>query len=207
MFDLTAFISLATINLLALISPGPDFAIVVKNSLRYSRKNALLTALGVTLGDLIYVTCSVLGLGLIIQENDWVLSILKYLGAGYLLYIGFKNIRAQKTQKTDVYHHFKTEISSLKAIRSGFYTTLLNPKCFLYFISIFSVFMTPETTVPVKILYIILIVGQALLWFSFVAFCLSHERAKEKFNLVGYLIDRITGALFIIFGLKLILFP
>lgn len=206
MLDITSLLSLATINMLALISPGPDFAIIVRNSILYSRKIAFLTALGIALGNLIHVSYSVLGLGIIIQENNWILLILKYLGASYLIFIGFKNIKAKKKKDTKSYDRPNIEISSLSAIRSGLYTTILNPKCLLYFISIFSVFITPKTTTIITLLCIVIIFVEALLWFSLVAFCLSNKHAKEKFNSIGYLIDRFTGSIFIIFGLKLMLF-
>src|SRR5437899_1153547 len=91
-----ALIALAGLNLIALISPGPDFAVVVRNSLIYSRRTGLLTALGIALGIFVHVSYIAFGLGVIIQENEWLYQSMKWLGGGYLLYIRIKGLRANK---------------------------------------------------------------------------------------------------------------
>src|SRR3990167_6518234 len=113
---LPSILSLAGLNMIALISPGPDFAVVLRNSLIYSRKTALLTALGIALGLLVHVTYTLFGLGVIIRESTWLFFGVKYLGAGYLLYIGYKGLRAKKTAiGSDTVQHVRN-ISVLSAV-------------------------------------------------------------------------------------------
>ncbi|MCX7352786.1 MAG: LysE family transporter [Proteobacteria bacterium] len=82
------------------MSPGPDFAVVVRNSLIYSRKTAVLTAVGVSLGILVHLTYILLGLGVVIAKTAWLFCAFKYLGTAYLMYIGIKGLLAKK-QTTD----------------------------------------------------------------------------------------------------------
>lgn len=198
-----SLLSLAGLNMIALISPGPDFAVVVRNSLIYSRKVALLTALGIALGIFVHVTYTLFGLGVIIRESAWLFLSVKYLGAGYLLYIGYKGLRAKKTAIGSDAVQPVRDISAFSAVGSGFLTNALNPKCMLFFISLFSMVISPHTPVSILSLYGIIIFVETLIWFSFVAFCLSGKRTREKFNAVGHWIERVTGGVLMGLGLKL----
>ena len=143
---LATLLSLAGLNMIALISPGPDFAVIVRNSLIYSRKTALLTALGIALGCSFHITYSILGVGLIIKENEWLFQGVKYLGAGYLLYIGVKGLRAGKKAIGLKNEPHRQDISAFAAVQSGFLlTNALNPKCMLFFISLFSIAISDDT--------------------------------------------------------------
>ncbi len=200
---LPSLFSVAGLVMISLISPGPDFAIVVKNSLVYSRKTALLTAFGIALGILVHVTYTLLGLGLVIAKTPWLLFSVKCLGAGYLLYIGFKGLRAKKAAASLGNVHHKEDISSLSAIRSGFLTNTLNPKCMLFFVSLFSVIIDPNTPFAILLIYGFIIFMETLSWFGFVAFCLSGKRTREKFNAVGHWIERVTGGILMALGVRL----
>lgn len=200
---LPSILSLSGLAMISLISPGPDFAVVVKNSLVYSRKTALLTAFGITLGQLVHVTYILLGLGFVIAETPWLLFSIKCLGAGYLLYIGFKGLRAKKMASILGSPHHKHDISPLSAIRSGFLTNALNPKCMLFFVSLFSVVIDPNVPFVIMLIYGAIIFVETLAWFGFVAFCLSGKRTREKFNAVGHWIERITGGVLMALGVRL----
>lgn len=202
---LPTLLTLAALNMIALISPGPDFAVVVKNSLLYSRKTALLTALGIAFGTFVHLTYIVLGLGVIVQENEWLFLFLKWVGASYLLYIGFKGLKAKKASVNEQSIPQKRDISSLLALRSGFLTNALNPKCMLFFVSLFSVIISPQTPIAVIFSGGIIIYLETILWFGFVAFCLSGESTREKFNAMGHWIERLTGGALVSLGAKLLL--
>lgn len=200
---LPSTLSLSGLMMLSLISPGPDFAVVVRNSLVYSRRSALLTALGIALGILVHVAYTLFGLGMIIRESAWLFLIVKYMGAGYLLYIGFKGLKAKKTAPGLGQVEHIRDISALSAVGSGFLTNALNPKCMLFFISLFSMVIAPHTPISILSLYGLIIFIETLIWFSFVAFCLSGKRTREKFNAVGHWIERVTGGVLMGLGAKL----
>lgn len=197
---LPSIFGVAGLVMASLISPGPDFAMVVKNSLVYSRKIALLTALGIALGILVHVTYIVLGIGFVIAETPWLLFSIKCVGASYLLYIGFKGLKAKKMTSTLGNRHHKHDISSFSALRLGFLTNALNPKCMLFFVSLFSVVIDPNVPFAITLIYGMIIFIETLAWFSFVAFCLSGKKTREPFNAVSHWIERITGVILMILG-------
>ena len=186
---------------IALISPGPDFVIVVRNSLLYSHRTAVFTAFGVALSNLFHISYTLLGLELIANY----IVIVQYLGAGYLIYIGIKGLLSKKTDVSSVQLQDNTlnEISIFKAVQMGFLNGVLNPKAMLFFISLFSVVINPETPKIQLFLYAALIFIEGFMWFSVVAFCFSRKRVRVKFTSVSYWIDRVTGGILVFLGLKL----
>ena len=91
---LPQIVVLALIHLLFAISPGPDFAIVTRNTLLYSRKIGICTAFGIALGILIHTIYAIAGIALLISQSPVVFSLIKYAGAAYIAYIGYRSIRA-----------------------------------------------------------------------------------------------------------------
>ena len=201
---LPSILSLGGLMMISLISPGPDFAVVVRNSLIYSRKTALLTALGIALGILVHVSYTLFGLGVIIRESAWLFLAVKYLGAGYLLYIGYKGLRAKKTAFGGDKMEQACDISGFSALWSGFLTNALNPKCMLFFVSLFSIVIAPHTPLFIMLIYGLVIFVETLVWFSFVAFCLSGKQTREKFKTVGHWVERVTGGVLMGLGARLL---
>lgn len=202
---LSPCLSILTLITLALLSPGPDFAVVVKNSMANSKKYALYTALGVSLGIFFHLICISLGFGLLIVNNHELLLLLQYLGAAYLIYLGFKALQASRPSGTIRLIPNSEDSKFSSAIFSGLLTSTLNPKTLLLFSSIFSVFVSPEF--PQSILFIcdILIFFIAFIWFGFIAMCLSSSLLRNKFIAMSYWLQRVTGAFLVLLGLRLIL--
>lgn len=98
---LLPFVTIGIISLLAAMSPGPDFAVVTKNSLFGSRTTGLYTAVGVGLGIFLHVGYSLVGIGLVISQSIFIFSIIKYVGAAYLLYLGYQLLKVKKERMSD----------------------------------------------------------------------------------------------------------
>src|SRR4051794_38296050 len=113
-------IAVATITILAVISPGADFAMVTRNSLVISRRAGILTALGIGAGVLVHVTYSLLGVGLLISQSILLLNILKLIGAVYLLWLGITMLRA-KPEGEEVDRQIR-QMSDWQALKVGFFT-------------------------------------------------------------------------------------
>ncbi len=201
---LPSIAALTVIQLLGLMSPGPNFAVVVRNSLIYTRKTAVLTAIGVSLGIFVHLTYILLGLGVMIAKTAWLLSAFKYLGAAYLMYIGIKGLLAKKqTTQYDGAPAFQ-EISAFKAISAGFLTNAMNPKAMFFFISLISAFVTPNEPTLIVVVCGAIIFLSTLMWFLIVAMCFSNKRLSLFFKNFQYLIERITGAFLILLGIKIL---
>ncbi|WP_371921247.1 LysE family translocator, partial [Pseudomonas sp. HMWF006] len=142
----TEFLTVALIHLLAVASPGPDFAVVVRESVTHGRRAGTWTALGVGTAIFLHVGYSLLGIGLIVSQSIMLFNALKWAAAAYLLYIGFKALRAQPAKTvTDDLHKEAGVRTARGAFTSGFVTNGLNPKATLFFLSLFTVVINPHT--------------------------------------------------------------
>src|ERR1051326_125459 len=127
MLYLTEFLTVALVHLLAVMSPGPDFVMISRNSLIYSRTVGIYSAIGLGLGILVHVTYSLVGIGFIISRSVVIFSLLKFLGAGYLVYIGYKCLTAKPLVHTETTQQQPRTMGNFAAIRMGFLTNVMNP--------------------------------------------------------------------------------
>lgn len=131
--------TILAIHIFAWLTPGPLFVLIVGNSLIYSRKSGIWTAVGIVAGNFVHITYSVVGITLITSTSDIVLNVVKFLGVGYLAYLGIKTIlvrtESQKANSTPDEHKY---ISPFDAAKTGFLTNILSPKASLFFASIFA---------------------------------------------------------------------
>jgi len=201
---LTQFLTVAFIHLLAVASPGPDFAIVVRQSITHGRATALWTSLGIGTGILIHVSYSLLGLGLIISRSIVLFSIMKTLCALYLIYLGVSALKSRPMQEQDASEEVGRHQlpSPLAAYRTGFFTNGLNPKATLFFLSLFTVIIDPATPLVIQAGYGLYMALATALWFSCLSFFFSHERVRRVFYRIGHWFDRITGLVLIGLGLQ-----
>ncbi len=197
------FFAITLIILLAAISPGPDFAIVVRNTLAYSRKAGLMTALGVTMGILIHCTYCILGLGLVISRSLLAFTVIKYIGALYLIYLGIKGLLSKKPSHLKQTHHHLHGIALSQAFRQGFFTNLLNPKGIMFLLAFFTLILDPKTPILSQIAYSFTVGVIHLGWFSLLSILLSHPYLKASLNKFQYVINKVFGALLIGFGLRI----
>jgi len=201
---LPSILALTGIQMVGLISPGPDFAVVVRNSLVYSRKTGILTAIGVASGILVHLAYILLGLGILISKTVWLFQLFKYSGAGYLIYIGIKGLQVKKNSLNYGDTRSRKDILPLAAFRVGFLTNALNAKCMLFFLSILSAFLTPNEPGIIIFIYGAIIFSTTFIWFCLVAVCFSHERLRLLFNNIHHWIERVTGGLLILLGTRML---
>lgn len=205
---LPQFIGLATIAILGAMSPGADFVLVTRNSLVHSRKIGIFTAVGIGLGVLVHVFYTLAGIGLIISKSILLFNLIKYAGAIYLIYLGFKSIKAkphfQENETEEENKSLKT-ISPTKAMFSGIATNALNPKVTLFFLSLFMQFISAGTPFGIQVflgLEVALVIGS---WFVIVAMLFSNDALKNKIKRFGHWLERLTGAALILLGIKVAL--
>jgi threonine/homoserine/homoserine lactone efflux protein len=160
------------------------------------------TALGLALGIAVHVTYSLLGIALIISKSIVIFSTIKYLGAGYLIYIGIKSLGAKPANVLENQIITKQEMGKWEAIKTGFLTNVLNPKATLFFLAVFTQVIHTTTPGFVKVLYGVEMSAMTFVWFSFVAAILSHSKIKEKFAKIQHHVERGMGAVLIALGLK-----
>ncbi|MBB1519961.1 LysE family transporter [Aquipseudomonas guryensis] len=198
------FLTVALIHLLAVASPGPDFAIVVRESVAHGRRAGTWTAVGVGTGIFVHVAYSLLGIGLIVSQSIVLFNALKWLAAAYLFYIGIKALRARPAPAGAL----EVQVDGLarsarSAFMIGFVTNGLNPKATLFFLSLFTVVINPHTPLTVQAGYGVYLAIATGLWFCLVALLFSQARVRSGFARMGHWFDRMMGAVLVGLGIKL----
>ena len=203
----TQFFSVGLIALLGAMSPGPDFAVVTKNTLLHSKKSGLFTTLGVGAALSIHMIYCVFGLAVIIANSIILFSLIKFAGAFYLIYLGLSSLFSKQTKQlftNKAPNIEKTNLLNVTAFRQGFLCNLLNPKATLFFLSLFTVLIRPGTSLISLIIYAVEIVVLSMLWFCSLTMILSHPRVKRLLDKTETLIVKMLGLFLIGFGVVLI---
>lgn len=198
------FFFIAGLHLLAVMSPGPDFVMISRNSLIYSRKTGLISALGLALGIVVHITYCLIGIAYIISKSIVIFSTLKLLGAGYLMFIGYKALKAKPSQAGDI-NPEKADMGKLQALKMGFLTNLFNPKVTLFFLALFTQVISPQTPLYIKLAYGLEMSTMTFVWFGFVSLVLSHNKIQKPFLRFQHYVERVTGLALIALGLKVAL--
>lgn len=200
---LPELITVATLHLLAVMSPGPDFVMITRNSLMYSKRTGILSAVGLGLGIMVHVAYSLIGIGLIISKSIVAFSVLKYLGAAYLIYIGYKSIRSKPKQfSNEEVETIQTDLTSFQAIKIGFLTNALNPKATLFFLALFTQVIHQSTPLYIKLFYGIEMSVMTFVWFSLVSLIFTNRIVKNRFSGIQHYLERATGLILIGLGIK-----
>ncbi|AWL11965.1 Threonine efflux protein [Saliniradius amylolyticus] len=200
------FITIATVHLLAVASPGPDFAIVVRHSIRFGRRIAIMTSLGIGVAILLHVAYSLLGIGLIIKTTPWLFQLLSYVAAVYLLYIAWGALRSQpaKPGTEDSPSTAVKSISDKRAFVIGFITNGLNPKATLFFLSLFAVAISQQTPIAIKLMYGGYLALATGIWFIGLSLLLSAGKVRDWLQRRGHWFDRLMGLALIALAIKLV---
>ncbi len=194
-------IAVILITCLAVISPGADFAIVTRNSYLYGRNIGLSTALGIACGVWIHVGYSLLGLGFLKNHMPYLLQTIQYIGAAYLIYLGFKTFTQAKIKLDEN----GISITAWQAFRHGFLTNSLNPKTTLFVVSLFAQLMTMAGSSIFKLFsYGAFISLSHLFWFAMIALFCAHPTIRNKILDRQVVINRVIGLLLFILGCSLL---
>lgn len=199
-----SFVSIAIIALLGSISPGPDFALIAQNSLTYSRRVGVLSALGIGLGIIVHSTYCILGIAFIISQSVMAFTIIRYLGAAYLIYLGARGLLSHQAISATTETSSGHAISNYAALRQGFLVNVLNPKCIVFMISIFTIVVKPHTPYWVQSIYGLELAGITAGWFVLLAYLFTHQHIQQRIIKVQAVVLKILGVFLICFGLDLI---
>ncbi|WP_035275393.1 LysE family translocator [Desulfogranum japonicum] len=203
---LSQFLTIVVVHLLAVASPGPDFTIIVRQSIIHGKTTALWTSLGVGCGILIHVCYSLLGIGIIVSQSIIAFTVLKIIGACYLTYIGVKSLRARPHNTAMSFDRQTSDAPKIsQAIWTGFLTNGLNPKATLFFLSLFTVIIHHETPTAIQALYGLYMAIATGIWFSLLSLFFGHSRVRQQFLRIGHWFERLTGVILILLGVKLAL--
>jgi RhtB (resistance to homoserine/threonine) family protein len=201
------FVTFTVVFVLALVSPGPDFIIVVRQSLTRGRPAGLACAAGIGCGLLFHVAYCVAGLSFIISESILLFNILKYLAAAYLVWLGVKALRSKGNAALSGASPAPAVVESrFQPFKTGLLTNILNPKAALFLGSLFSVVINKSTPAATQFLYGLWMIFLAVAWFSLVTLCFSNSGVKSLYSRLSAWADRVFGAVLILLGVEIALF-
>lgn len=206
---LSIFISVALAHFLALLSPGPDFVLVVKSALKGNQKNAIGVALGIAIANAVYIGLCLIGVGAILSTSVGLMIALKVIGGLFLMYIAFHALKAPKSAYNNVVIAAHSSVAfSLtcfcKEFATGFLSGILNPKNLLFYLSLFTVALTPEVSITFKVILGVWMTLIVFIWDVAIIYMLSKQRVREKFVKASYFIDKVTGAVLGVIGFNIV---
>ena len=202
------FLALATIHFLAVVAPGPDFAVTIRQSVRFGRWVGICTALGIGAGISVHVLYTLLGVGALMHSTPWLLTVAKVAGGAYILYLGVSLLRSQPQSALEGDKGSDEPLAEqtlLKAFTTGFLTNATNPKATLFFLAIFTTVISATTPLKVQALYGVWMCFVNALWFVIVALFFSSARVRVLFMRLGHWFERTMGVILILFAGRLIL--
>lgn len=198
---MTEILAVALITVLAVISPGADFAMVVRNSYLYGRTTGLLAATGVAAGVLVHVSYTMLGVGLLIASSTALFTAIKLAGAAYLVYIGVRTFFARNDLSVDLAP--TAGLSPFGALRAGFLTNALNPKTTLFVVSTFTQVVGPDTALWRQAGYGLFMSVAHFGWFGLVALFFSHSHLRAAMLRRQKILNRSIGSVLVGLGVTL----
>ena len=200
-----SYVSLIVIMFFAMMSPGPDMFLLIRNGMTYPRRAALASVLGIASGLSVHVSISVLGLALILASNDLLFHIVQTVGALYLVYLGIMSFREHpEFVWNDSENENQLAVNWLRGFREGLLCNLLNPKVTLFILSVFTQIIPPALPPLHKFSYgLLMILESIVVWSAFVIIIQTKavQRYLDRFRLV---ITRVFGVLLLGLGLRLL---
>ncbi len=205
----STFITVVVAHFLALISPGPDFVLVVKSAVTNQSKSVVGIALGIASANAVYISLCLIGVGSILASSLTVMITLKVIGGLFLMYLAFQALRAPK----DAYNSLAVTDSKnpddkiptfTKEFITGFLSGILNPKNLLFYLSLFTVVLTPEISLTFKFWLGVWMIALVFLWDLAIIFLLSTKIVRSRFTKLAYYIDKVTGAILGLIGFSIV---
>ncbi len=199
------FLTIVIAHALAVASPGPDFALVLRQSLAHGRRVAVWASIGIGSGIAIHVGYCSLGLGLLLKDSPVALNIAKYLGAAYLAWVGAQALRAKPREGDMDLSEGDAAPANGAAWLQGFIVNVLNPKAALFFVSLYALRVSPHTPPLFKLGYGVWLVLATMAWFCLVSVLFTQTEVRRRFLRHGHWIDRALGVVFLAFAAALVL--
>ena len=204
--NIEQFLTVVIIHFFAVISPGPDFAVVVKQSIKFGKKSGIITSLGISIGILFHVFYCIIGIGLLISNNIFLFNLIKIIGAIYLSYLGitaiFKkkiNIFTSSNKSSNLFVNYLN-----KPFLIGLFTNIFNPKATLFFVSLFSIVIDSHSSIYLQIFYGLWMSIITGFWFVIVSLLITSNYFKKIITEYSTIIDRLLGLVLIYISIKIL---
>lgn len=196
-------ISVSLIWMIAVITPGPNFFITLQTAISKTRRSALIVAVGICTGTVIWGITGFFGISVLFSASPLAYLGLKLIGGGYLIYLGVRLFISEADEDSTGQDLHPKDMEPFQAFRRGIITNLSNPKATAFVAGLFAATMPPDAPAWLGLLTTAIMVTISFAWYAAVAFLFSLDRFKAVYNRSITRINRISGAIFTGFGLKL----
>ena len=191
---------IVSVTFLVMSTPGPDMVLVLRNTFLGGRRAGLQTSMGILSGNLIHITYCMLGIGLLISQSILAFSAFKYAAAAYLIYLGILSFRSRaKTLDTNGVKRLR---SHRRWFVQGFVNNVLNPKGALFYLGVFTIVITPETSASAKLLLIVIMMLVSASFWLFFVYTLDRPSIREFIDRSQLTVNRIFGVLLVLLGVR-----
>ena len=198
-------IILTTLGLyaIAVVSPGPNFALISRLALAGSRQAAVGATIGLALSATFYAILTIAGLSALLTRVGWLASLIQIAGGCYLIYLGVKTWLEAKPKRLGE-RSASTQETAGRGFRTGIIVNLSNPKVITFFLSLYAVTMPIEAPVWTRLAVLIGGFLLEIVWYGLVILLFSTPPARAAYDRAGHWIERAAGTALTVFGLKLI---
>ncbi|ARU04219.1 lysine transporter LysE [Comamonas serinivorans] len=192
------FVPIALAHFLALLSPGPDFFLLVKTSLRHSARVGLGAALGIAMGNAVYIGLCLVGVGALLSRSVPLMIGLKLAGGLFLMWLGWKALRARRADYAALAQSDSVPVQAergafVRAWAAGLASALLNPKNLLFYLSLFTVVLTPGVGLGVQLGLGVWMTAVVLAWDAAIVLLLAKPVVRRRFARMAFVLDKLTG--------------
>ena len=209
MESLAVVAAAALVHLVAVASPGPNFVVISRTALVYSRRAGVMATAGVATGTIVYVVFGFLGVTAILERSVTAFRVAKYVGAAYLIYLGLKSLwaaRQAQPQANPATGPSGTEtMTDLQAYRTGLFTMATNAKAALYFLAFFTTIVSASTPLAAKVGIVLVLPAISFTWYSMISTVFSRAAARRVYARFSRLINATFGGLLVALGVTVAL--
>ncbi|GAA5317878.1 MAG: LysE family translocator [Candidatus Pelagadaptatus aseana] len=194
------WLTLAGLCWMGAASPGPSLAVMVDQTMKGGRQHGIYTALAHGAGVGCYALLAALGLALALQQSPVVFDVLRWLGAAFLLYLAYKAL----TAPTEFVRE-ESDVSVREGVLTGFLTAFLNPKLAIFFLAVYTQFITEDSTLWQKLGMAAVSMGVDALWYVVVVVMVSHPAVIDRLEHSASVVNKVFGVLLIVVAARVLL--
>jgi threonine/homoserine/homoserine lactone efflux protein len=201
---MASYVSVALLWIVAVVTPGPNFLMAARVSVGNARRSALFAVLGIGVGTSIWGWAGFFGVQVVFVAAPWAYAAMKGLGGLYLIYLGARLLATRRAMADAPAGSAQAHTPS-SIFRLGLITNLANPKSALFVASVFATALPPEATLLQGAEAVALMVSISVSWYALVVCVFTARPVARAYAGLRHWLDRLAGAIFVLFGARLIL--
>jgi threonine/homoserine/homoserine lactone efflux protein len=193
----------AALSALLIATPGPDTALIIRNALTAGPRASTMSAFGVAIGTLVWVTASAIGVGVLLERSSTAFTILKLAGAAYLCYLGLRSLFSTQRQEVGATTTARSKLGDRSAWAQGLFSNLLNPKTGAFLVTVMPQFMVPGDPATRLLVMVATFEAMLLVWLIAYGHVVSRLGRSGLGIPVRKVMTRLTGLVLIGLGARL----